>query len=211
MPWWFGPSIIGVIVVGIGAGLLVSFIVIKRQNGSFQFPFRHSEQTLEPSAPQPLDSIKESVGIFNPDRRVSPAVEENLKATLSEGDKVEEYLNHRKKSAPAASVVSPQKSDALVELENNLAIASKPFNGKLENFQTEVWNTRRSDFNSLDRSTMEELTEAYVDMLLANNIVWLVTELGRDSKDLITSYNGLSNKVGERLKRLMPTLEDSLK
>jgi hypothetical protein len=151
------------------------------------------------------------VGIFNPDRRVSPAVEENLKATLSEGDRVEEYLNHRKKTVPAASVVSPQKSDALVELENNLAIASKPFNGKLENFQTEVWNTRRSDFNSLDRSTMEELTEAYVDMLLANNIVWLVTELGRDSKDLITSYNGLSNKVGERLKRLMPTLEDSLK
>jgi MFS superfamily sulfate permease-like transporter len=211
MPWWFGPSIVGVIVVGICAGLLVSFIIIKRQNGSLQSPFKHNHQTIEPSATQPYDPIKESVGIYNTDRRVSPAVEENLKSSLSEQDKVEEYLNQRKKNNSTSSVATPQKCDALAELENNLAIATRPFAGKLENFQTNIWNTRRSDFNPLNPETLEELTEAYVDMLLANNIVWLVTELGRDSKDLNTSYTGLSNKVGERLQRLMPALRDSLK
>jgi len=56
-----------------------------------------------------------------------------------------------------------------------------------------------------------ELTESYVDMLLANNIVWLVNELGRDSKDLTASYIKLSNKIGERLQKVMPAIREVLK
>jgi hypothetical protein len=211
MPWWFGLSIIGVIVVGVGAGLFVSFIIVKRQNGSLQLPFKRHFQTIEPAPPQPFERIKESVGVYNTDRRVSAATEQNIKSSLSEHDKVEAYLNERKKNGPAASVAMPKKPDSLAELETNLSIATRPFTGKLENFHTNTWNTRRSEFSSLERELLEELTEAYVDMLLANNIVWLVTELGRDSKDLTTSYVSLSNKIGERLQRVMPALRTSLK
>ncbi len=55
---------------------------------------------------------------------------------------------------------------------------------------------------------MGELTEAYVDMLLANNIVWLAVELGRDSQDLTANYSKLSKKIAERLQRIMPAVRD---
>ena len=53
------------------------------------------------------------------------------------------------------------------------------------------------------------MTEAYVDMFLANNIVWLVTEIGRDSQELTAGYYKLSNKIAERLQRIMPDVRNS--
>jgi hypothetical protein len=110
-----------------------------------------------------------------------------------------------------ASPVAPSKSAAVLELENNLEIATRPSATKLLNFQTDVWNTRRSEFSLTNSQILGELTEAYVDMLLANNIVWLVTELGRDSPDLRASYSDLKNKIADRLKRVLPAVKDSLR
>jgi hypothetical protein len=95
-------------------------------------------------------------------------------------------------------------------LESNLETARLPVSDKLSNFKTEVWNTRRSEFNVASPQLLSELTEAYVDMLLANNIVWLVTELGRDSKDLRESYSDLKTKVADRLERVVPQVKESL-
>jgi hypothetical protein len=103
------------------------------------------------------------------------------------------------------------KSAAILELETNLLIAMRPSADKLTSFQTDVWNTRRSDFNAVNSQILNELTEAYVDMLLANNIVWLVNELGRDSQDLRASYSELKIKVADRLKRVLPHIQEPLK
>jgi hypothetical protein len=92
-----------------------------------------------------------------------------------------------------------------------LAIAKLPMSEKLASFKTDVWNTQRSEFNLTSSQLLSELTEAYVDMLLANNIVWLVTELGRDSKDLRESYSDLKKKVTERLERILPQVKESQK
>lgn len=116
-----------------------------------------------------------------------------------------------KSTQPPKPPVVPHQSAAVIELESNLEIAKLSVVDKLVSFNTDIWNTRRSEFNSADSQLLSELTEAYVDMLLANNIVWLVTELGRDSKDLRESYSDLRSKIAERLERVLPQVKQSLK
>jgi len=99
-------------------------------------------------------------------------------------------------------------SSALIELEGNLEIATGPATNGLVKFQMEVWNTRRSEFDILDSALLGELTEAYVDMILANNIVCMTTEPGQSSQNLTDNYAKLSNKVAERLKRIMPDIRE---
>ncbi len=108
-----------------------------------------------------------------------------------------------------AASTPPSRLEALAELEGNLVISKKPLNGQLVGFHTNIWNSRRSDFNVLEADLLREVTEAYVDMLLANNLVWLVTELKRDSPDLLDSYSKLSLKVSERLQRILPSIRTS--
>ena len=111
----------------------------------------------------------------------------------------------------AVSIPSSAKaSAALIELENNLAIAGRANMSNMLKFQTDIWNTKRGEFNPLPTEILGELMESYVDMLLANNIAWLVTELGNNSPDLIDSYDKLRNKIADRLQRIMPDVRNSL-
>jgi hypothetical protein len=162
---------------------------------------------------------------------ITPAVpENNFQATTSSvvpekslQAKMPQIVPEKNFQAPSYSVI-PEKSSpppkppairyqsaAILELESNLAIAKLPMSEKLASFKTDVWNTQRSEFNLTSSQLLSELTEAYVDMLLANNIVWLVTELGRDSKDLRESYSDLKKKVTERLERILPQVKESKK
>lgn len=124
-----------------------------------------------------------------------------------EGDRVKVYLDARANAEPPKAPASP----AFKELQNNLSIAKRPLTNHLVNFEMTIWNTRRSEFNSVNQTLMKELTEAYVDMNLANNVVWLVMELGRDSQDLKDSYSNLRTKVMERLQRILPEVRASFK
>jgi hypothetical protein len=194
MPWWLAPSIIGVIVAGVVIGLLISIAIIKFQKRNPPLLVKASLPVAQISRPEPL------VERYIPIMATDPA-----KQTVPSQDKVEEYLNLRK-TTPAPPI---KKSEALTELEINLAIASKPITDKLVSFRTAAWNTKRSEFNNLEKELLGELTEAYVDMLLANNLVWLGSELGRESPDLNSGYLKLSNKIAERLQRIMPSIRDS--
>jgi hypothetical protein len=194
MSWWLGPSIIGVIAAGILAGLLASYLILRGRN-----------KVKMPS----FNIVNQSAGSFPTERPSEETPEAKTKPVISVDDNVDAYLNQVKGSPPASNT-SNKLSAALVELENNLAIASRPKTNNVINFHTDIWNNKRSEFNLLSSALIGELTEAYVDMLLANNIVWLVTELGRNSQDLIDSYYKLSNKIAERLQRVMPEVRDSL-
>ncbi|MFC1932518.1 hypothetical protein ACFLXU_02665 [Chloroflexota bacterium] len=96
--------------------------------------------------------------------------------------------------------------NVLVEVETNLAISTMPWTGKLRPFQTTAWDTDRDEFDSLLADLKEELTEAYTDICLANDIVRLSTELGRRSNVLDESYIILCTKIAERLERVLPSL-----
>ena len=188
MSLWSVVILIGTIAAGTIAGLLTSRFLFKTREKAHDLA---REASASSATEEPALEVK---------AEPSPLVAEMAESTI------------RPAEGPS-NLTGPvhTKSIALIELENNLAIATSPLSEKLVSYQTTVWRTEQHEFNSLKSKDFGGLTEIYVDMLIANNIVWLVTELGRDSKDLITSYHGLSNKIGERLKRLMPTLEDSLK
>jgi hypothetical protein len=194
MPWWLAPSIIGVIVAGVIIGLLISIIIVKFQKKNAPLPMRDALPLAQSTRPEPVVERYVPNIVINPEKPV------NLFP-----DKVEEYLNGRK-TLPTTTL---KKSEALTELEVNLAIASKPITEKLVSYRTTVWNTKRSEFNILEKELLGELTEAYVDMLLANNLVWLGSELGRESSDMNSGYLKLSNKISERLQRIMPSIRDS--
>jgi hypothetical protein len=83
----------------------------------------------------------------------------------------------------------------LAETRANLKIATTPWMGKPLPFQTTTMTN--------NPSIPTDLVEAYTDMAMANNIVWLVTDLGTSSKDLENSYLNLCAKIAERLTKVL--------
>jgi uncharacterized protein YneF (UPF0154 family) len=89
------------------------------------------------------------------------------------------------------------------EVEINFRIATKPGLGKLLPFQTTVWDNNPNDIFRLPQNLQEDLTEAYVDMRLANNIFWLAMNLGHISSNLQNNYIDLCTKIATRLRNMM--------
>jgi len=203
MSWWLWPSIAGVIAAGILVGLLVGYFILRRKGINSSIIHQNKDLTFNVAS--------QSAGNLTSQRQKFDAPEIKAKPVILVDDKVDTYLNHINNLPVVEKETSAKKSEALIELENDLSIASRSATSNLTKYSTEVWDTKRTEFSLLTDEIRGELTEAYVDMLLANNVVWLVTELGRNSQDLIASYNKLSNKVAERLQRIMPVIRESLK
>jgi hypothetical protein len=147
--------------------------------------------------------------------KTDPHLSETIKTIVPTasppGDKVEEAVKK-----PRVRIKSPvkdirEKHPFLVELENNLAIARKPAPDQPTKFPTAVWLSCKSELNSLDLFLHQELNEVYELILLANNIVWLVTELGSKSQDITNNYLNLQAKIAERLDRVIPVVSAVLK
>lgn len=93
--------------------------------------------------------------------------------------------------------------DVLSEVSANLKIAKQSRIGQPEPFNTEVWDSKNSEISYLPVELRYELGEAYTDIRLANNIVWLVTEVGGASTDFKRSYEILCGKIAERLSGIL--------
>jgi alpha-amylase/alpha-mannosidase (GH57 family) len=94
-----------------------------------------------------------------------------------------------------------------VEIENNRKIATEPWTGKLLAFQTDVWYTRLEEVRRLPANLREDLTQAYTDISLADQIVWFADELGRRSQALDEGYIKLCANIAARLDRITPQLK----
>ena len=200
MTWWLIPLIIGVVLLGVLVGLLVSRRLLSAEKESF--PFLHKHNAIVPSGlPVKNHDFSMAKAAVSP-AAAEQAVERKSRIDAVGDDRLQAYLETKRSAAAVKTSTSP----ALQELESNLAIATNPSN--LVNFKVETWNTKRSEFNAVNADLMAELVEAYVDMMLANNVVWLVTELGRESPHLKDSYTQLSTKVEQRLQRIMPAVRD---
>jgi hypothetical protein len=204
MTWWLVPSILGVVLVGIVVGLLVSRQVLKAKKESF--PFFRKQNIVDIG----ISGKYSGFAVTGPAVNLTvqdQSLERKNRVNLPGDDNLQVYRNAGKSSPAVKTPLSP----ALVELQNNLSIAARPVTDNLINFKLDIWRTRRSEFNVVSNDLMEELKEAYVDMTLANNIVWLVNELGRDTQNLKDSYIKLCNKVSERLERIMPAARNCFK
>jgi len=87
-----------------------------------------------------------------------------------------------------------------------LGIATKPWADKLLKFQTEFWDSTHGEGEALMANQGRELIQLYVDLSLANNIVWLSTEIGHRSRELDENYIKLCAVIADRLKRVMPSV-----
>ncbi len=117
----------------------------------------------------------------------------------------------KQKSTPAVEKQRESlKSDFIKELETNLAIATTPWADKLIPFQTSCWDAKHGESEPLLTVHHQDLIQLYVDIGLANNIVWLATEIDHRSKELDESYIKLCAGIAENLKRVVPSLNETI-
>lgn len=95
------------------------------------------------------------------------------------------------------------KSDLAIELEANLAIATKPLVDKLLPFQNSFYDSTCGENELIFINNRRELIQLYVDINLANNLVWLSTEFGYRSKEIDESYVMLCDSITNRINDIM--------
>jgi hypothetical protein len=95
----------------------------------------------------------------------------------------------------------------LVELENNRELTIESNADKLMPFQTRVWDENRDVLDTISVNLQWELTQAYLDMVVANNIIWFLREFDRKSPDLDEQYTKMCKQIAARLDKIIPMLE----
>ena len=121
---------------------------------------------------------------------------------------VEEPLSRKREmTAMGKEPLESFAPDLVAEVKNNCRIATEAQTGKLRPFQTYVWDASKNEVNKLPMNVREDLTQAYIDMHLANRIVWLSIELGRRSQNLDENYIKLCTSIAARFDRVTRLLE----
>ena len=118
--------------------------------------------------------------------------------------KPQESTNVEQKITP--TVEKPEsilKTELIIEMEANLVIASQPWTDKLNAFQTKCWDSKHGESDLFLNTHYQEMIQLYVDIGLANNIVWLATEIGHRTKELDESYIKLCSGITDIIKKIL--------
>lgn len=210
MFWWqILLVIIMFIIVGLVFGYFLSYIIIAQ---IMKRPF------LEKFAPAIIfRRSREST----PKRQLSgeaptkPAAVLEAKTTLSIEQSPQSEVPVAQPSASSQEeVTSGAAGEGILvgyalmsEVKNNNKIASRAQSGDLKSFSTKVWESTSQELLNLPEEIKQELSQAYVDMRLANSIVWLAIELKRRSPHLDDNYSKLCDNISARLNSIIPVLE----
>ena len=183
--------ILGSVIAGLIISLAIIYGIAKLQKKPFILSGKSNHATKDNALVEPeamLTAVK-------------------TKLAEQEQDKLEESAGSLKEEDNVSETPQIKKSDIFKELEANLEIAITPWSGKLTLFQTTFWDSDniKTDSNLLEFH--EDITQVYIDIRLANSIVWLSNEVGHRSEDLDESYKQLCIKIAERLKKIIPSLE----
>jgi hypothetical protein len=100
---------------------------------------------------------------------------------------------------PGEEAIKAQNFELMKEVGDNLVIAATAMKGNLVSFRTEIMDANSSRLNSLTSQIRVDLSEAYTDIRLANTLVWLSKVMGRQSKEMESSYLELCIKIAEHL------------
>ena len=103
----------------------------------------------------------------------------------------------------AAKPEDALKSELIMEMEANLTIAGKPWENKLFSFQTKCWDSKHGESDLFLNAHYQEMIQLYVDIGLANNIVWLAAEINHRSKELDESYIKLCSSIAANIKKIL--------
>ena len=118
--------------------------------------------------------------------------------------------------APAKEPATPRAASELTlrpkllaEVQENRATAGRPWSDRPLPFKNAAWDDVSGGIFQCGADLREELIQAYTDMGLANNIVWLADDLGRRSDSLDKHYRQLCQSIAGRLERVMGLLGDA--
>jgi hypothetical protein len=163
-----------------------------------------SEETLEKALERENDESVTFVEQTDPKAKEDKqSSEETLKKALE---------RENDESVTFVEQTDPMLIDQLLaELEKNHALSADPRPDKPEPFQTEIWDANSSVPNILPASLKWELTQAYVDMYLANNIIWFLKEFGVDSPVLGGQYREMCERISPRLGKIIPVVKTGKK
>jgi hypothetical protein len=95
------------------------------------------------------------------------------------------------------------KSPLTAELESNLKLATQSWTGQVKTFTTAVWDRKTAEAEGLAENLQGELGEVYLDMRLANRLVWLAEDTGHLSPELSRGYLEMRDKIAERLRLII--------
>jgi hypothetical protein len=138
--------------------------------------------------------------------RNAPISENQIKPHRTNASTGPEIIDPKIPSTMAKQKESIQ-SDIIKELETNLAIATIPWSDKLLSFQISCWDSKHTEGEPLLTSHVQDLIQLYMDVGLANNIVWMATEFGHRSKELDESYIKLCTSIAERIKKITSLID----
>jgi hypothetical protein len=103
-----------------------------------------------------------------------------------------------------------RQSSFIKELDTNLKIATAPWKDRPVPFQTTCWDAKLEKVEPGMVSHLQDLIQLYVDISLANNVVWLATEIGHRSKELDESYIKLCSGIAERIRGIVPAITEAI-
>jgi hypothetical protein len=201
LDWWpivLNLSLIGVISVlaGIIVGIPLSNKILRRREqvatGKYRISSKFKPQHT--TTDQLLDELLKKYGVFE-----LKTAEQGSEETAEKG--IDEAESNVRQVEPIAS------DRILFELEKNLELSIEPRLDKLEPFQTETRDASSDIPNILTTDLNWELTEAYLDMYSANNIIWVIKETEMESPFLNDEYVKMCSQISAKLSRIIPMLK----
>ena len=130
------------------------------------------------------------------------------KPKTEEKDREVSFKRENGETEVGVEQVEPTVIDRLlVELEKNHELSIESRSDKLLPFQTHTWDVSPDALKMLSVNLQWELTQAYLDMYIANNIIWFLDEFDRKSPVLDDQYMKMCNQIAAKLSRIIPMLK----
>jgi len=183
------------IIAGIIAGIPLSNVILRRNkqasiaNKRVSFEFKPKHTTKDQ-----LDELLKKYGLF-----------ESNKTGSGNEETAEKRNNAAETTIGQLEPITIEQ--LLVELEKNLDLAIDPKITKLKPFQTDIWDTIVGIPETLASDIKWQLTEVYLDIYEANNIIWFLTQFNYKSPELDDQYVGVCTRISDRLNKIVPVLK----
>jgi len=198
-----------VIIIGAGGiilGLIVGYLVFFRIKHSTNQKIKEIELK-----PQSISTAAETkIEIVDTTKQEQVLEVTQSTAEIPDATRQEQVPEVTQSTARIADATrQEQVSDLLLEIETNRRIATTSVKDSLVAFQTQIWDFKHDEVNSLSATVKEELTKAYTAIYQANSIVWLTNQLGRRSSNLDDNYAKLCASIADQLDRVRQLIGQS--
>ena len=207
--WQIGLLLLAFIIVGTLLGVLISYIILRfvqKRETTFlsALTFRPARRFEASSAIKEWPDLVASF-TFDEDKKEEPSITTPLTNKEKPSPAVPLVIKEKSNMTPLVvqELPSLKISSLLDEVQHNYQLVTQPLRDKLQSLETHAWDEHLYDLDSLPNDIRDDLEQVYIDIRLANSLVWLATEFGRRTPDLEKNYLKLCASIAERLDRII--------